>query len=52
MENNTYDINNEENNINNKNDILLSEENNKSQEGNLFIPIEVENYLNVNILYF
>ena len=57
MDNNRYELHNEENNINNinRNDIAFEESN--QTEGNLFLPIQVENYLNVNnyyliILYF
>jgi len=59
MDNNRYELHNEENNINinniNRNDIAFDESN--QTEGNLFLPIQVENYLNVNnyyliILYF
>ena len=59
MDNNRYELHNEENNINinniNRNDISFDESN--QTEGNLFLPIQVENYLNVNnyyliILYF
>ena len=56
MDNNkTYELNNEENNnlnininnINNRGDIIPSSE----TEGNLFLPIQVENYLNVIIFF-
>ena len=59
MDNNRYELHNEENNLNinniNRNDIAFDESN--QTEGNLFLPIQVENYLNVNnyyliILYF
>ena len=59
MDNNRYELHNEENNKNinniNRNDIAFEESN--QTEGNLFLPIQVENYLNVNnyyliILYF
>ena len=59
MDNNRYEFHNEENNLNinniNRNDIAFDESN--QTEGNLFLPIQVENYLNVNnyyliILYF
>ena len=57
MDNDRYELHNEENNINNinRNDIAFEESN--QTEGNLFLPIQVENYLNVNnyyliILYF
>ena len=54
MDNNRYDLHNEENNINinniNRNDIAFEESN--QTEGNLFLPIQVENYLNVNKLFF
>ena len=50
MDNNRYELHNEENNINinniNRNDIAFEESN--QTEGNLFLPIQVENYLNVN----
>jgi hypothetical protein len=50
MDNNRYELHNEENNINinniNRNDIAFDESN--QTEGNLFLPIQVENYLNVN----
>ena len=52
MDNNRYELNNEENNINNinRNDIAFDESN--QTEGNLFLPIQVENYLNVNKLFY
>ena len=54
MDNNRYELHNEENNINinniNRNDIAFDESN--QTEGNLFLPIQVENYLNVNKLLF
>ena len=59
MDNDRYELHNEENNLNinniNRNDIAFDESN--QTEGNLFLPIQVENYLNVNnyyliILYF
>ena len=54
MDNNRYELHNEENNINinniNRNDIAFEESN--QTEGNLFLPIQVENYLNVNKLFF
>ena len=34
--------------INSRDDITI-EDNNTSKEGNLFLPIQVENYLNVKI---
>ena len=53
MDNNRYELHNEENNINinniNRNDIAFDESN--QTEGNLFLPIQVENYLNVNNYY-
>ena len=53
MDNNRYELHNEENNINinniNRNDIAFDESN--QTEGNLFLPIQVENYLNVNKLF-
>ena len=42
MENNTNEINNEEEN----NNVMILDEN-KTEKGNLFLPIQVENYLNV-----
>ena len=54
MDNNRYELHNEENNLNinniNRNDIAFDESN--QTEGNLFLPIQVENYLNVNKLFF
>ena len=54
MDNNRYELHNEENNINinniNRNDIAFEESN--QTEGNLFLPIQVESYLNVNKLLF
>ena len=54
MDNNRYELHNEENNLNinniNRNDIAFDESN--QTEGNLFLPIQVENYLNVNKLLF
>ena len=53
MDNNRYELHNEENNKNinniNRNDIAFDESN--QTEGNLFLPIQVENYLNVNKLF-
>ena len=53
MDNNRYELHNEENNLNinniNRNDIAFDESN--QTEGNLFLPIQVENYLNVNKLF-
>lgn len=42
-----------ENNINSRDNIPILENNNdiNSKEENIFLPIQVENYLNVNILY-
>ena len=49
MDNNRYGLNNEENNLNiNNRDDLALEESNQTQEGNLYLPIQVENYFNVN----
>ena len=48
MENNTNEINNEEEN---NNMIILEESNIPTEKGNLFLPIQVENYLNV-IMFF
>ena len=47
MENSTNEINNEEEN----NNVIILDENNITEKGNLFLPIKVENYLNV-ILYY
>lgn len=47
MENNTNEINNEDEN----NNVKIFDENNITEKGNLFLPIQVENYLNV-ILYY
>ena len=48
MDNNRYGLNNEENNLNiNNRDDLALEESNQTQEGNLYLPIQVENYFNV-----
>ena len=53
MDNDRYELHNEENNINinniNRNDIAFDESN--QTEGNLFLPIQVENYLNVNKIF-
>ena len=43
MENNTNEINNEEEN----NNVIILDENNITEKGNLFLPKQVENYLNV-----
>ena len=49
MDNNkTYELDNIENNLNDKEDITL-EINNQTRDGNLYLPLEVENYLNVKI---
>ena len=49
MDNNRYGLNNGENNLNiNNRDDLALEESNQTQEGNLYLPIQVENYFNVN----
>ena len=53
MDNDRYELHNEVNNINinniNRNDIAFDESN--QTEGNLFLPIQVENYLNVNKIF-
>ena len=53
MDNNTYELNNGDKNlnvnVNNREDIVL-EENNPIKDGSLFLPIQVENYLNVKII--
>jgi hypothetical protein len=49
MDNNkTYELDNIENNLNDKEDITL-EINNQTRDGSLYLPLEVENYLNVKI---
>lgn len=49
MENNVNEINSDEEN---NNVIILDENNIPTEKGNLFLPIQVENYLNViNILF-
>ena len=47
MENNTNEINNEDEN----NNVKIFDENNITEKGNLFLPIQVENYLNVISIY-
>ena len=52
MDNNkTYELENIENNSNNKEDIVL-EEDTQAREGSLYLPNEVDNYLNVKIYLF
>ena len=52
MDNNkTYELENIENNSNNKEDIVL-EEDTQAREGSLYLPTEVDNYLNVKIYIF
>jgi len=47
MENNNNEINNNEG----ENNIIILDENNITEKGNLFLPIQVENYLNVISIY-
>ena len=43
MENNVNEVNSDEEN----NNMIILDENNITEKGNLFLPIQVENYLNV-----
>ena len=49
MENNVNEVNSDEEN---NNMIILEESNIPTEKGNLFLPIQVENYLNVIIFFY
>ena len=52
MDNNRFDMNINNNHLDNKDNISTRiEENNKSDETNLFLPLQAENYLNVKLYY-
>ena len=52
MDNNRFDMNINNNHLDNKDNISTRiEENNKSEETNLFLPLQAENYLNVKLYY-